>query len=210
MGWLFFPKPSGSPAEIIASRALRWSSLSAAAQPQIVKSVTTARAVFYAMRFPAAFYAETANGKTPKGFTPAADGSVTVALVILYKREGGEFGYKDMDETMGPNETAPSEAFLSVLSPVDETAEWAFAWRKRSRDEIRRASAGRQLRAQITDGVKIRLDKPLNYSGDMIDTFVATTLMRRGRKQLVFTSPGKAGLYRVPATALYTAAIVEG
>ena len=134
MGWLFFPRPANeTPAEICARRGLRWN-LPDEARPTIVKSVTTSEAVFFAVKFPAAFQA--LHGKTwCDGHQRAADGSFTGALIYLYKADKREFGYKDIDETMGPNVTAPSKAFLDALSPLtprNDSNRHAHDWRARS------------------------------------------------------------------------------
>lgn len=58
------------------------------------------------------FYA--ASHKTIK-----ATGEVsTLAVVFLIQRS--PFGYKDMDETMGPNEASPTRAVLEALPPLPE------------------------------------------------------------------------------------------
>ena len=59
------------------------------------------------------------------------------ALVILTERRGFRFGYKTMDEGMGPCESECPPEILDLLSPT--TSEYALAWRARCR-----ANAGAQ------------------------------------------------------------------
>lgn len=58
--------------------------------------------------------------------------AIVTALVVLFDRSGGGFGYKDMDETMGPNERSCPERILALLSPLDRFSDPGFAagWRQ--------------------------------------------------------------------------------
>ncbi|NNM77994.1 hypothetical protein HJG53_13890 [Sphingomonas sp. ID1715] len=47
----------------------------------------------------------------------------------------GSWGYKDMDEAMGPNEAACPARILDLLTPT--TAPYAIAWRERCRANLR-------------------------------------------------------------------------
>lgn len=51
------------------------------------------------------------------------------ALVCLTDTHNGEPGYKDMDETMGPNESKCPASILALLTPTE--SEWAKGWRAR-------------------------------------------------------------------------------
>jgi hypothetical protein len=68
------------------------------------------------------------------------------AIVCLVRynprdRDGYVFGYKDMDEGMGPCEAECPEAILDLLTPTDRP--YALAWRARSREN----AAAKQARA---------------------------------------------------------------
>jgi hypothetical protein len=54
------------------------------------------------------------------------------ALVVLIDRRGGQFGYKDMDEAMGPYESECPARILNELTA--EPNEYAAAWRQRCRE----------------------------------------------------------------------------
>jgi hypothetical protein len=68
-------------------------------------------------------------------FEAAPDGSVTYALVCMFEIRGAEFGWKTMDETVGPfGEKAPA-AFLEKLSKVKPKApSYAEKWRARQKE----------------------------------------------------------------------------
>ena len=69
-----------------------------------------------------------------RGYVPDAVGTVVYAGVALNARQGGEWGYKDLCEAMGPHEAAAPLKLLALLSPLDpETDRHAQAWRDKAR-----------------------------------------------------------------------------
>src|SRR5512145_779521 len=66
--------------------------------------------------------------------TPVIEGEVR-ALVILTRWVRGDyynFGYKDMDETQGPNEDDCPRRIFELLTPLKPgESEWAESWRAR-------------------------------------------------------------------------------
>jgi len=56
---------------------------------------------------------------------------VVFAVVALTQRYCGEWGYKHMDESMGPGESFCPLSILALLTPTD--IEWANNWRDRCR-----------------------------------------------------------------------------
>lgn len=72
-----------------------------------------------------------------------------IALVCLTHHSPGyyNFGYKDMDETMGPNVARCPERILNQLSPLDQierntttnSYKYAQSWRQACRNRIERA-----------------------------------------------------------------------
>ena len=79
---------------------------------------------------------------------PDRDREVT-ALVCLVRynprdRGGYVFGYKDMDETMGPCEAECPPAILDLLTPTKNA--YALAWRERCRTAAARRTAKPRLR----------------------------------------------------------------
>ena len=143
----------------------------------------------------AAVRVEPKEGRLPSGHDATGDyetdaaGSYTFAAVFLTSREGGKWGYKDMDETMGPREAHAPLKLIDLLSPT--TSQSAQDWRERCRDNA--ALACRSLKA----GDVIRLDQPLRFTdGSERQTFRVSTDSypgaRRSRKVFVCTETGTA------------------
>ncbi|MEP9404283.1 DUF6927 domain-containing protein [Sphingomonas silueang] len=123
--------------------------------------------------------------------TVNGEGREVIAVVCLVRwnprdAENLHFGYKDMDETMGPCEAECPERILSLLTPTDN--EYALQWRRRCLASLRLSAR------PMTEGMRIRFGAPIvftdGYSGS--DFIVA----RRGR-QIVFRSPEGGGPYRI-------------
>ena len=118
---------------------------------------------------------------------------VAVVCMINYNtrdKEGYIFGYKDMDETMGPYQTECPTSILDLLTPT--TSEYAVQWRANCRSyQTRRASA-----TKLKEGDTITFEKPITFtSGAVISTFRAVR-PRRG-KQLVFAADGQWSYFRI-------------
>jgi len=62
-------------------------------------------------------------------YTRPAEPTVVYAIVALTSRRGGEFGYKDMDDSMGPHESKCPVQILALLSPTK--SDYANKWRER-------------------------------------------------------------------------------
>jgi hypothetical protein len=109
-------------------------------------------------------------------------------------REGYIFGYKDMDETVGPNEAGCPEAILDLLTPTEYP--YAKAWRARCREN---AAARRALSQKPSPrpGQTIMLDEPLVFSdGRTLDRFEVVA-SPRSRRAVLFREPQSGGLYRI-------------
>lgn len=141
----------------------------------------------------AAVRVEPKEGRLPSGHDATGDyetdaaGSYTFAAVFLTTRQGGGWGYKDMDETMGPNEAQAPLKLLDLLSPT--TSEWALKWRQKCRD-----NAALKCR-HLKPGDVIRLEQPLRFTdGSERQTFRVSTDSypgaRRSRTVFVCTETG--------------------
>ena len=114
-----------------------------------------------------------------------------VALVCLIRwnpkaRSGEHFGYKDMDETVGPCEAECPERILNLLTPTNYPH--AIDWRARCRANL--ALRRRELR----DGMRIKLASPLTFTdGYEGDEF---TVAKIGGK-LRFRRPDGHGPYAI-------------
>lgn len=98
------------------------------------------------------------------GFKLDAENAYTFAAVFLTSRRVDAWGYKDMDETMGPGMSEAPAALLDLLS--ETTSKYALEWRERCRKNA--ALRGRVLKG----GEIIRFDEPLTFTdGEQRDVF---------------------------------------
>ena len=113
------------------------------------------------------------------------------ALVCLVKwtprsRTGEQFGYKDMSESMGPNQADCPANILELLTTTDK--EHSLDWR-------RRCLAAHRLRSrQLRNGDRVRLASPMRFTdGETREEFVVE---KRGRT-LRFRDVHGGGLCRI-------------
>ncbi|MGE0776367.1 MAG: hypothetical protein AB7L36_15205 [Sphingomonadaceae bacterium] len=101
-------------------------------------------------------------------------------------RDGHQFGYKDMDETMGPCEAECPARILDLLTSTEN--QHAIEWRQRCRANIARRAR------KLSDGDRIRLPEPMKFTdGHVAQEFIVS---KRGRR-MVLRDPETGGLYRV-------------
>lgn len=105
-----------------------------------------------------------------------------IAVVCLLERRPKDypfdFGYKDMDESMGPNERKCPERILKMLTPLPDPIEgerdvyqYARAWRQRCWDNLKK-------RKTLKEGDEITFDNPISFkNGQSLKTFQ----VRKGR-----------------------------
>lgn len=103
------------------------------------------------------------------------------AAVFLTSLRKGEFCYKDMDESMGPNEAKCPIGILDLLSePLNDHAR---DWRER----CRKHAANKNHAASLRVGMRIELEHPLKFTDGKVRTrFEITTERHRGRNRRVF------------------------
>jgi hypothetical protein len=129
----------------------------------------------------------------------ATDERTVFATVCLVRynprdREGYIFGYKDMDESMGPRESECPTPILDLLTPTD--SRYAIEWRARCREN---AAARRALanKPSPRPGQTIVFDQPLSFSnGRTLDRFEVVANPRSHRTML-FRAVDIGGLYRI-------------
>lgn len=121
--------------------------------------------ILEAKSYMGATYMAARNPKNPE---------VVFALVILTHwraKDWFNFGYKDMDETMGPVEDNCPRSILDRLTPTD--SQWANEWRARCRAKLDQA--------RPVKGQAIRFKTPLLFTdGERADLF---TLIERNTFQ---------------------------
>lgn len=112
------------------------------------------------------------------------------ALVILTKsharaRDGFNFSYKDMDESMGPCESDCPARILNMLTEAKN--DWAREWRERCRQ---RAGKLRTV-AAVREGAVIETANMLTFGGRVqANRFRVTHYMRRGKQRRCFAIVG--------------------
>lgn len=71
------------------------------------------------------------NGVYYAAYSPTKDPSRVIGIVCLTRLSDGEFGYKDMEESMGPFESKCPMSIIEMLTPTD--SKYANEWRERCR-----------------------------------------------------------------------------
>lgn len=204
MGWTFSNKPeSETPRAFLERECLRWSTATPEAHPTVIAHSLVGTTHFFAVQFNQA-YRQTV-GDHFGDYEPALDGSVTVAIVFLTRRDRGyyNFGYKDMDESCGPNELC-GPRFLDSLSPLrDDCQGYAKGWR----DRVRAAAATKSSTPKIKDGARIKFPEPLKFKTFEESEFTAITIPRRGRNVRVYRAATNGSICRIEAATVARAQI---
>lgn len=165
------------------------------------------------------------KGKVVYGAYKVPETGHVAALVILIQWVPSDprfnFGYKDMDESMGPNEADCPEKILKLLSPVDDlykpgthSHEWASNWRERCWSKIKSRQARGKLEAgkylywpeavRFTDGQSynvLRIDqvKPLR---------LLSTWLGRDKAGELAVESSRYGYYKVSRYLLDSAKVI--
>lgn len=128
MGWLFYDR---TPANIAAEirRICTGDDGARSIAPVAISRVGKVWYVAVKASFATAELAQASS--LARAFTLQPDHSYTFGAVILTERDGSQWGYKDMDETMGPVESRAPVQILEMLSPT--TNHHALEWRERCR-----------------------------------------------------------------------------
>lgn len=121
-------------------------------------------------------------------------------------REGYIFGYKDMDETVGPNESNCPEAILDLLTPTEYPD--ARAWRARCREN---AAARRALSRKPSPrpGQTIVLDQPMSFrDGRTLDRFEVVA-NPRSHRTVLYRAPDNGRLYRITSMKKHSYRLID-
>jgi hypothetical protein len=131
-----------------------------------------------------------------------------IAIVCLLNFNRGEynFGYKDMDESMGPCAIGCPEKILKLLTPLpdDETnsTKWAKEWREKCWNNVNK----RKNKLKLKVGMKIKVPSPIHFTnGESLDTFyvASTQPLRLTRNENSYNR------YRVRRDLLVNAVLAE-
>ena len=96
----------------------------------------------------------------------STDSNEVWALVVLTATDGREFGYKDMDETMGPGYYDCPIGILKLLSPTDNA--YAKEWRKNCYAAIEQKRKGQKLASLLDTAKQSALRSPIPFKGNII------------------------------------------
>jgi hypothetical protein len=110
-------------------------------------------------------------------------------------RDGYIFGYKDMEESMGPYSYDSPAAILDLLTPTDN--ENALAWRAKCREAAvqRRTLAAKP---KPRPGQIIVFDAPVEFANGVMFERMEVVAHPWRKRGVLFRAPGRAGLYRIP------------
>jgi hypothetical protein len=190
MGWTFYSgwnSPRDAQAERReVERLLTWDTPGGAAHMLDARKVGS---VWYAA------VRVTRGGESQRDYVPALDGSYVFCAVILTQRSGGEWGYKDISETMGPAECRAPELILKLLSPLTDPDGYAAKWRA----ECRAARKGGAASFKVGD--RIRLAHPVTLNGQPVEIVTVSSYTRRGRNMRCYEAPG-FGKFRMDSAYL--------
>lgn len=154
--------------------------------------------------------------KTPKGdysigdtqYVHDPDGSYVFAAIFLVRYDQGCFGYKDMDETMGPVEARAPMSLIKKLSPLIDSEDehdspfWAERWRAR-------CQAWAEL-PNYKPGDVIALGAPIALTnGTEIKTVRKDTYRRRGKNMPVYVDVETGDRWRLTRTQLTGSQLVK-
>lgn len=188
MGWTYFAKRHGvSTLETLKSHSLQWTNLPEERRPQVIDAAQVGTVCYFAVRNPAPYY----EGKPDGSYIHDADGSVTWCAVFLTNNvprasDGYTFGYKDMEETMGPCEATCPARILDKLSQLVETPgreNWGIEWRKRCREH----AAAKRARPKLVPGAIVKLPSPATFAdGRARDRFEVVQVQGWNKKKTRF------------------------
>lgn len=198
MGWLFYRKPENqTPIEAIKQ---------ACGPEWLAKHFVMAGSANSAVHIVAKLHEPDS-----KVYVPDPDGTVRAILVFAIRQSGGEFGYKDMSETMGPAGWECGPSIIAAASPLrprdgdDNQLAWAHNYRERSLAKAK-AKASKQ---RLNEGARVKLASPLSFGGVMLDEFIVVRCRvgRKRRMSTVFRSVATGGLCAIRAQHLTNATI---
>jgi hypothetical protein len=129
------------------------------------------------------------------------DGSFRWIAVFLTRkaRDAYDFGYKDIEEGMGPVQTRCPRRLISAASPLRHSdpaidRNYAAQWRQKC---LNHHAAVSKRKAELVPGASIRLPCILDFAdGYKGDHFVVEVVKRRGRNHTYFRAPN-GRLYRI-------------
>ena len=184
MGWTFFHKAKGIKAVDAIKREMgaEW------IEKRFVAASATREAVFIVAQF---------HEPESKVYVPDADGMIRALLVFAIKsvpKDAYNFGYKDMEEGMGPYGCPAPMSIIAQCSelqdPIGPLPEYCSLKSARGYREGSAAHAARiKLKRGLKPGNKVTLPAPLMFGNIACQRFTVEICRVRGRK-------GKSTVFR--------------
>lgn len=205
MGWLFYSDPSrvqghaGEKAEI--ARLTTHKTETVQYEPLQISKVG---GTWYA-----AVKKTPLDGKPIEQFAyvPNEDGSFVFAAIFLVSYDRGCFGYKDMDECMGPNEACAPMSLIAKLSSLiepeneDDSRHWAKRWRARCKAFATIPS--------YAEGDVIALGTPITLAdGSLLRNIRKASYPYRGKTRSYYIDVDGGGRYRLSKAQLAGSTLV--
>jgi hypothetical protein len=193
MGWTFMPSHGRDRAEIIRGK-LDWDN-------DTFTDKVADHAVIGTTVYLVVCRTPKATWEPSTIYVNDADGSFRWIAVFLTRkaRDAYDFGYKPLEESMGPVEASCPRRLIAAASPLrnpDPAVEGNYAarWRQKCLDG---AKTKARRKAELVPGATIHLSRALDFTdGYSGDRFVVEIVRRRGRNHTYFRAPN-GGLYRI-------------
>ena len=146
------------------------------------------------------------DGPVLRGYLPDGAGSLVYAGVILTGRHDGEWGYKDMSESMGPSQAEAPLKLMALLSPLDPEADtYARGWRER----VAAHHAARRGLTRIAPGDRFEVETPFEFSSGLraarFEAFRSAYPGRRATTLFRTLDTPTPCVVRIPQKALHAA-----
>jgi hypothetical protein len=142
--------------------------------------------------------------------TDKATGKVYVfaAVILISNTRKHGFGYKDMDEGMGPYECACPDRIMRLLSPLAEMPHPRYAadWRARVAAHKQAAKDRKARRASLRPGSIVTLERAVTFRDGTTAVMFRLSFMRR--RTPIFEPLHRPGYWcRLSAASLAAAAV---
>jgi len=147
MGWLYQHHPIGDP---VAYLTAQFTHEGAQRTSRVLAAARVGGTVYMAIR------------STDRAI---GDSYVFAAVILISNTRKHGFGYKDMDEGMGPSECACPQRIMRLLSPIAAMPNpgYAAAWRTRVAAHHQAAADWRTRRAGLRPGCLVTLEDPVSF-----------------------------------------------
>ncbi|MGB6229801.1 MAG: hypothetical protein WBF53_06695 [Litorimonas sp.] len=123
-------------------------------------------------------------------YLPEPDRSVVVGVVCLCNSKNGEFCYKDMGETSGPNHWGCPDRILGRLSKLRPSIRPSFQWATVWREKCRRRNHHHALVQRLEMDDVVSFSRDLSFGGIVIREGTPITVGRKQRRTQTFIVPG--------------------